>query len=345
MVTILDVAKLAGASLGTVSNVINKTTYVSPKLTRRVLKAIRELNYHPNGMARSLRTRASKTVGMIIPNITDPFFPFVVRGAEDVLLDAGYQLIVGNSDDDASKEEAYYSTFRTKRVDGLLLIISPSAQAPDYLRRHGQGMVPIVLLDRYHPGLGNDVVALDDTEGSFQAVSHLCNSGHRNIAIITGPLTLLNARMRLGGYRRALERHGVPFVQELVYEGSFDIASGHELTKSLLKTPIRPTGLFVCNPQMTIGVLRAFRDHNIRCPQDMAVVSFGDMDLFELMRPSVSAVKLPVYDLGATAAEILLKRISGKLTSSAQRKVLAGELVVRESSSRGPGSEGRAASE
>src|SRR5208283_1262371 len=221
MNTISDVARAAGVSVGTVSHVINETAYVSPNLRQHVLQAIRALNYRPNAMARRLRTQVSHTVGMVIPNITDPFFPSVVRGAEDILPLSGYQLILGNSDDDVKKEEAYYNTFRTERVDGFLMIVSPSAEAPEYLRRHPREIAPIVLLDRFNRGLQHDVVGLNDTEGSFQAVTHFLSSGHRGIGIITGPLVLLNARMRLEGYRGAFAEFGVPVAEQLIYEGRF----------------------------------------------------------------------------------------------------------------------------
>lgn len=332
MNTILDVAKLAQVSVGTVSHVVNDSTYVSPKLRDRVLKAIRALNYHPNAMARGLRTRLSHSVGMIIPNISDPFFPSVVRGAEDVLVHSGYQLILGNSDDDVKKEEAYYDTFRSERVDGLLLIVSPSDQAPDYLKRHHSEIAPIVLLDRFYRGLPYDVVALNDEEGSYQAVSHLLSSGHRKIATITGPLRLLNARMRLDGYKRAFADHGVPVPKPLIYEGRFDSDSGYEAISAFQRDSLRPTAIFAANQQMATGVLRAFRDFSIRCPEECALVSFGDMDWFELVQPRISAVRLPSYDLGATGADILVKRMSGKLTGAPQHKYLMNKLLVRGSS-------------
>lgn len=331
MTTMKEVAARARVSQATVSHVINQKTYVSPKLHERVLRAVRDLDYHPNAVARTLRTKRSKTIGMIIPNISDPFFDTVVRGAEDVLANEGYTLIVGNSDDDVRKEEAYYRTFREKQVDGMLLIISPGSGPPDYLQQHVSKMTPIVYLDRYYRGLRGDTVLLDDFGGTYQGASHLLKRGHRRIAMITGPLNLANASMRLQGYRQALADFGVAFDETLVREGRFDMASGEERTGDLLLLNPRPTALLASNALMAVGALRAFTKCGLRCPEDIALVSYNDLDWFDLLKPSITVVRLPVYDLGATAAEILLKRISGKLTSSYRRVILKSELVIRES--------------
>jgi LacI family transcriptional regulator len=331
MATMKDVADRARVSQATASHVINEKTYVSPKLRERVLRAIRDLNYHPNAVARTLRTKRSKTIGMIIPNISDPFFDSVVRGAEDVLANEGYALIVGNSDDDLRKEETYYRTFRAKQVDGMLLIISPGGGPPEYLQRHVPEMAPIVYLDRYYRGLRGDTVLLDDFGGSYQGVGHLLSLGHRRIAMITGPLNLANASMRLQGFRQALADHGVPFDDSLIREGRFDMNSGEEKAGEILQLNPRPTALFASNALMAVGAFRAFTKGGIRCPRDIALVSYNDFEWFDLLKPSITAVRQPVYDLGATAAEILLKRISGKLTSSYRRVILKSELVIRES--------------
>lgn len=327
-----DIAARAAVSTATVSHVINQTAYVSPMLRERVVKAIRELNYQPNAVARSLKTKKSKTVGMIIPDITNPFFPAVVRGAEDVLLHEGYTLILGNSDGDRRKEELYYRTFQTKRVDGILLIVSPSSHPPEYLRHHSPDALPIVYVDRFHRGLRGDVVIADNAGGSYQAVCHLLACGHRRVGIITGPLELVNARMRLEGYKRALSEHRLRLEEELIRPGRFDVQSGYEQTIKLLKLAKPPTAVFVSNALMTMGCLRALGESGVRCPQELALVSFDDLEWFALSRPGITAVTQPAYELGATAAELLVKRISGKLCGPPYRKVLTTKLMVRESS-------------
>lgn len=335
MANMRDIADRAGVSTATVSHVMNQTTYVSPIRRERVIRAMRELDYHPNDAARTLKTKKSRTVGMIIPDITNPFFPAVVRGAEDVLLQEGYTLILGNSDSDPGKEENYYRTFQAKRTDGMLLILSPSASPPAYLRQHNLDAVPIVYVDRFHRRLPGDVVIADNVGGSYEAVNHLIAAGHRRIAIITGPLELVNARLRLEGYKRALSEHHLRLKEALIRQGKFDMQSGYEQATELLKLPKRPSASFVSNGLMTTGVLRALREASMRCPQDMALVSFDDLEWFHLSHPSITAVAQPAYELGAIAAELLVKRISGKLNGLPQRKILQTQLMVRESTASG----------
>lgn len=335
MPTIRDVAARAGVSTSTVSNVLNNSDNVRADLRTRVMKAIREISYHRDEMARSLRTRRSNIVGMIIPDLSDPFFPTVVRGAEDALDRQGYTLIVGSSDNDVEKERRYYSTFRGKRVDGLLIVISLEHRAPNYLLRHNLDDVPIVYVGRSHPELEGDCVMLDDIGGSYKAVSHLLQSGHRCIGIITGPLSLLDARLRLQGYKLALQEHGILAEESLIREGRYDIPSGHTGTKALLSLHPRPTALFSCNHQMTIGCVQAITETGVS-PQEISLISFDDLDWFSLLRPSVSAIPQPAYELGATAAEVLVTRLTRQLTGPACRRILGAELVIRDSTRFGP---------
>lgn len=332
MPTIKQIASLAQVSTATVSHVLNKTAYVSSKLRERVMKVVREFNYHPNQLARSLRTKQSRTVGMVIPNITNPFFPAVVRGVEDTLSRQGYTLIVGNSDYNLEKEDEYYRTFVAKRLDGLVLEITPT-QPPDYLLRHNWKETPVVYIDRLYRGIGGDAVVVDNLAASEEAVSHLLDAGHRRIGIITGPLKLLMSGRRLRGYERALEKRRVSVEKELIREGNFDLQSGYEQGKVLLNLNPRPTALFVSNGLMTMGCLRAIFETGLRCPEEIALLSFDDLDCFELMRPRISAVAQPVYKMGSTAAQMLLKRMSGKLTGPPRRKILKARLVERESTS------------
>ncbi|HEV2178244.1 MAG TPA: LacI family DNA-binding transcriptional regulator [Terriglobia bacterium] len=330
MVTIRDIAIRAGVSTATVSHVVNQNYPVSVQVRERVLRSIRDLNYHPNAMARGLRTSRSKTVGMVIPDITNPFFPAVVRAAEDVLNHAGYTLFVGNSDNALTKQESYYRAFREQRVDGLLLITSGSRSTPEYLSNHQSTGVPIVLIDRYYPGMDADAVLADNLRGSYEAVDHLLDHGHRRIGIITGPLQLINARLRLAGYKKALEARRVALKEDLVAEGRFDIESGYQQARNLLALSPRPTALFICNGLMTEGCLRAMSE--LRLVHKIALVSFDDLGWFPFAKPSVSAVAQPAYDLGAAAANILLKRISGKMTGPPRRRLLKTTLIVRDSS-------------
>jgi LacI family transcriptional regulator len=340
MANLKQVAVLAGVSTATVSHVLNNTGRVSLKLRSRVLKVARDLNYQPNSLARSLVTRRSYAVGMVITDIMNPFYGAVTRGAEDVLARQGYTLLIGNSDGNSQKEEAYYKTFLAKRVDGLLLITCPAAYPPAYLSRHNVEETPVVLINRDYPGVRADSVIADSQEGSCRAVAHLFDMGHRRIGIITGPADHVSSQQRLLGYRRALIERGVPVEAELIREGQFDVKSGYEHAEGLLNLADRPTALFAFNAAMSMAALRVIFDSGLRCPEDISLVSFDDSEWFDLIRPRVSAVAQPAYELGSTAAGTLLERISGHLTAPPHRTLLKTELIVRESSNWQPGVNG-----
>jgi LacI family transcriptional regulator, galactose operon repressor len=332
MVNLKQVAVLAGVSTATVSHVLNDSARVSPKLRERVLKVARELNYQPNSLARSLVTRRSQVVGMVITDIMNPFYGALTRGAEDVLAREGYTLLVGNSDGNIEKEEAYYRTFLAKRLDGLLLITCPTEYPPAYLSRHNAEETPVVMMNRNYPGVRADLVIADSEEGSCRAVAHLLEMGHRHIGIITGPARHVSSQQRLLGYKRALQERGFPIQDELIREGQFDAKSGYEQAKWLLTLRDRPTALYALNAAMSMAALRAIFDSGLRCPGDVALVSFDDIDWFDFIRPRITAVVQPSYQLGATSARTILDRISGRLSSPPQRTILKTELIVRESS-------------
>ena len=332
MGTIKQIAERAGVSTATVSYAINNSPGVSPEVRERVLRIAREMRYHPNAVARGLRTKKSGIVGMIVPDITNPFFPGLVRGAEDVLREAGHTLIVGNSDGDVLKEEEYYRTFRARQTEGLLITASISSRAPEYLLHHDLNAVPVVFVDRYYRDVRADTVSADNLDGSFEAVRHLLDMGHRHIAIITGPLQLVNARLRLEGYKRALTLNRLPIEDVLIREGRYDANSGFEQTKALLDLSHRPTAVFVSNAPMTFGCLRALREYGVQCPDEFALISFDDAEWFEISRPSVSGVAQNAYQLGAAAGKILAKRIAGQLAGPPRRRVFKTRLVIRESS-------------
>ncbi|HXY52603.1 MAG TPA: LacI family DNA-binding transcriptional regulator [Terriglobales bacterium] len=333
MATLHDVARQAAVSTATVSHVINNNVYVSPKLRARVLKAIRACNYQPNMLARNLRTNKSKTVGVVVPDIADPFFPALVRGAEDVLADAGYTLLMGSSDNDQGKEEGYYRTFLERRVDGLLAVVA-SDRPPEYVQRHDLGKVPIVFADRAYTDIPADFVGVNNSSASKMAVEHLVRAGYRRIATVTGPLHLANARERLAGYRQALENAGRREDPPLIREGNFDVSSGYAQTCNLLNLRPRPDAIFIQNPPMTLGAFRAIQEWGLRCPTEIGLISFGETDWFDVVRPAISTVFFRSYDIGATAAEVLLRRLAGQLGGQPIRRNVSVKLLARESTER-----------
>src|SRR5712692_12005941 len=231
---IYDVARESGASVFTVSSVVNNKSHVGKGLRKRVEAAIRKLNYRPNLVARSLAKQKTHTIGMIVPDIANPFFPMVVRGAEDAAQKQGYNLLLCNSDDNLAKEENAVELLLSKRVDGILLTKAAEDFRPSLRQMIKEMNIPFVLVMRTYPKLTKDAVITDDYQGAYDAVCHLARAGRRRIGLISGPLKVSNALARWQGFHDALKTKGLPFEQELVVEGDYRIESGYRAGHSLL---------------------------------------------------------------------------------------------------------------
>lgn len=325
---IYDVAKKAGVSVFTVSAVINKSGQVSSALQRRVEAAVRQLHYRPNLLARSLAKQRTHTIGIIVPDIANPFFPLVVRGVEDIAQQAGYSILLCNSDNQREKEENYVELLLSKRVDGILLTMAPGRLTPLLRRMLADVKVPIVLVMRTSRDLKADVVLTDDHKGAFEAVAHLARIGHRRIALVSGPLEVSNGTARWKGYRDALEAHGLSYDPDLIAEGDYRTESGYRAGLVLL--PRRPDAVFVANYLMTVGFMQAADEMEMACPNDFGLVSFDDYPWLRCFRPRLTTIELPKYELGAKSAKRLLERISGGERRCTIQK-LAPQLCVRES--------------
>lgn len=336
MATLQDIARQAGVSIATASHVVNNKKYVSPRLRERVLKAIRDLNYQPNAAARTLRTNKSNTVGIVVPDISDPFFPTLVRGAEDVVAYQGFTLLIGNSDNDFHKEEDYLRAFSERQVDGLIVVASADT-APEFLRRHDFGQIPLVFADRAYIDIAGDLVTPDNIGGSTLAVNHLIEMGYRRIATITGPSRIANARERLEGYTRALRSAGLMKAEAFICEGSFDASSGYELTRHLLQLESMPDAIFAANAAIAFGSFQALKENGISCPKEIGLISFDEQVWFDAVMPRISRMASQGYEIGSGAAELLLKRISGELNSEKVVRKLRCKLIARESTARDSG--------
>ena len=223
-VTMRQIAELAGVSIGTVSHVINETAAVRPKLRDRVLEAIHSLGYQPSALARGLRRNQTNMLGMVIPDITNPFFPGVVRGVEDVAFKRSFRVILCNADNDPSKEASYVRELRSYHIAGLLIIPAASADIASHLRAYASASVPVVCIDRVPEGWKGDAVLVANEEGSYLVTRHLIQMGHRRLAVITGPLKLNNAAERLKGFTRALQEAHLALEPEFVQEARFERA-------------------------------------------------------------------------------------------------------------------------
>lgn len=326
MATIYDVAKRARVSTYTVSVVLNKSAKASPELTRRVLKAARELNYTVNDVARSLQTRKTRTVGMLIPDIASPFYAKVVRGAEDVLKEAGYSLLLGSTYNDPVEQSQYVSLFRSKQVDGVMLFVAPG-EASD-VRDLVAARKPVVFVGREPVGFQADAVVPDYANGTRRAVEHLIGKGHRRVGIITGHLPLTSSSERIVGWRRALKKAGLQEDKRLIQEGDWTAESGYRATLSLLDLEERPTAIFTSNFLMLTGTLRALKERGLRCPTDVEVLSSDDSEWLDVFEPRISTVVQPSYAMGQHAAELLLKRLE-EPDRKFEKIVLAADLKVR----------------
>src|SRR5579863_4427185 len=264
--SIYDVARESGVSVFTVSAVVNNKAHVGKSLREKVEAAIRKLNYRPNLIARSLAKQKTHTIGMIVPDIGNPFFPIVVRGAEDAAQKHGYNLLLCNSDDSLDKEEKAVELLLSKRVDGILLTKAADDFRPSLQQMIKEVNIPFVLVMRTYPKLTKDAVISDDYQGAYDAVCHLARAGCRRIGLISGPLKVSNALARWQGFRDGLESQGLSFEKELVVEGDYRIESGFRAGNVLLSH--RPDGVYVANYLMTIGLLRAAEEMGLSCPQD-----------------------------------------------------------------------------
>jgi DNA-binding LacI/PurR family transcriptional regulator len=338
MSTQKELAKLAGVSTGTVSNVISGSTRVSQRNREKVLNAVRTLNYHPNLIARSLKTNRTWTLGIVVPDITIPFFPKIVRGAESAARERGYFLIVLDSEHNPAREVDMMTLLRSQRVEGILLVTSGGStgtvESPASL---GAGP-PVVYLDRLPEGIEADSVSVDDRSAAEMGVSHLLSRGHVQIAIITGPLTLKNEQERLRGYRQALQKSGLPVRESLIWAGSFD---GNEVArichKGLFKPAGRPSALFATNGVTGLEALRSIYAAGLQTPRDIAFVSFDELTTDDFFHPSITCVLQPTFDIGYRAVEVLLNRIErGRAKGRPDRIRLPATLLVRESSESAP---------
>jgi LacI family transcriptional regulator len=329
MPTLHDVAKAARVSIATVSATINQSAYVSPELQERVRKAIAEIGYHPDGIARSLKKRSTQTLGLIISDITNPFFTALVRGIEDAANARGYALILCNTDEHLEKEREYVRLLRSRRVDGM--IMAPAGSVEDYHRFGLEVSTPFVFIDRKIPTVPADAVVVNNLGGAHQVVEYLLRLGHRRIGAITGLPHISTTHERIQGYRQALESAGLSVDPELLRGGNSRLEGGYQAGLALLALPRRPTAIFATNNVMAIGLMRVIAERGLRCPEDLSVACFDDFEWASVFHPRLTTVAQPTYDMGVKAAEVLFARLDGTLTGDPQEVVLSPSLVIRDS--------------
>lgn len=331
-----DVARLAKVSTATVSSVINPSPNrkVSPELTRKVNEAVAALGYHPDHVARSLRIRNTHTIGVVIPDITNPFFIEVTCGAEDEAWQNGYSVILCNSKDDPRQENQQLSTLFSRRVDGVLLATSD----PYTVQYAASRKVPLILIDRVPADFRGEAVVSDNIGGALTAVRHLIQLGHERIAIITTPPTLSTTRDRVEGFRRAMQEARLVVREDYFRIGGSDSSSGYRCVQQLLNLRQPPTAIFSCNNRVTLGLMRALKELHVPCPDAMSVVGFDDSDWADVFTPGVTTVAQPSYEMGRQAFRLLLSKVQPSehqpAANSESIRVLQTELRIRESTAR-----------
>lgn len=330
MASLQEVARRARVSIATVSRVLNKSDKVVPETRAVVEQALLDLGYRPSRVARRLRMNSGRAhlVGLIIPDIQNPFYAEIARGVEDAAYASEYALILCNSDENLDKERFYLDVMRAESVDGIVL--PPFDDTDLAVAEMVKTGIPVVCVDRSHAKVKTDLVEVDNYQGALEAVRHLIEKGHRSIALIEGRSQVSTSRERRRGYLDALTANGITPRKELMRAGDFKQESGRVLTKELLDLRKPPTALFVCNNLMTVGALGALHQRGVRIPGDVALVGFDDLPWAEALDPPPTVVRQPAYDVGRQAMELLLKRIMEPERPPVTVR-LRPELVIRKS--------------
>jgi LacI family transcriptional regulator len=327
MATIKDVARHANVSVTTVSHVVNKTRFVSEAGRERVEQAIRALGYVPSAVARSLQRSATNTLGMLIPNSSNPYFAEIVRGIEDRCFGAGYNLVLCNTDDEPRRQGIVLQVLAERRVDGLIVVSSGEDPALPALL---SGLrIPTVMVDREVDTLPCDLVETAHMQGALLAVQHLTALGHRRIACIGGPAGVATADQRAEGWRMALAGMGLSS-SGLLQPGDFKSEGGYAAMHAILRQTPRPSAVFVANDLMAIGALCAAHECGVCVPDELSLVGFDDIELARFACPPLTTVAQPKQRIAALAVDMLLERIEGR-RQDARKVVLQPELRVRAS--------------
>jgi LacI family transcriptional regulator len=327
--TINDVAKRAGVSPVTVSRVINNAGNVSAATREKVERAIEELGYVPSVMARSLRSKRTRTLALMVSDVTNPFWTTVARGVEDTAQSRDYSVFLYNTDENPVKQQRYLDVVVAQRVDGA--IIAPYDADAQNLAQLRKRNIPTVIIDRRIEGWDVDSVRGDSLSGAKALVQHLISLGHERIAMISGPANTSTAEDRVAGYCMALAEAGIPLDNRLIKRGEYRTLSGEKLTQRVLDEGLNPTAIFAANNALAMGAIQALGERGLRIPQDIALVCFDDLPNVSRLFPFLTVVVQPVYDMGVNAAQLLLSRLDSEGSLQPRHIVLPTRLIVRHS--------------
>jgi LacI family transcriptional regulator len=330
--TMHDVARLAEVSIATVSALINGAPKVSEARAERIRHAMAALDYHPDQIARSLKVGRTQTIGVVIPDITNPFYPTVFRGIEDAARSAGYGVVLCNSNESAEQERAHLTMLLARRVDGVLLACSSGSTAYE---ASGGRRSPLVFVDRLPPEISVGAISSDNVGAGRTAAEHLIELGHRRIALLAGDVSLSPHADRLAGFRQAMHRAGLPVLDRYLCVGGTGIEDGRTASETLLRLARAPTAIIATNSKLLLGLLHAARKERITVPRDLSVLTFDENEWSEYLDPPITAMVQSTYEIGQRAFELLRARIAPNSETAAAGVVrLEVKLHVRGSTGR-----------
>lgn len=329
-VTISDIAKEANVSLATVSRVLNNSGYVKDDTRKKILKIIKKLNYTPSAIAQSLSKNETSTIGVIVPDITNPFFGEIIKGISQIADENDLNIILCNSNENLDKELKSIQTLRAQRIRGL--IISPTSadnnENSESLKTLDKLGIPVVLVDGHLKSPNFSGVFVDSVQGAFDGVNALIKEGHEKIGIITGRMNSKPAKDRLLGYKKALLLNNIPFNSDYVFYGDYSQESGYHLTKKLFLQKDKPTALFVCNNMMTLGCLKALLEEGYKVPDDISLLSFDRIDILNILGIPISHINGPSTKLGKIGMQLLIDSLKNKKTLEFKNITLTPQLVL-----------------
>ncbi len=328
--TLKDVAKEVGVSYATVSRVLNNHPDVSEITKKKVLRKVKEMGYKPNALARGLVKNETNTIGLIIPDITNPFFPEVARGVEEAAAEAGFSVFLCNTNWNEDREEKYIDVLLQKQVDGL--IVAPSSERPRHLTKINNSNLKMVYITRLVDEGNSTSVTIDNVRGAEMAVEHLISCGHKKIAFIGGFQDMEATRERFEGFQNAMRKHNIDINNEYIRSGEFKRETGYTLMNEMLDSDLQLTAVFTVNDMLALGAMQAIKNRRLSIPKDIAVIGFDDIEFASLPEIQLSTISQPKHEMGVIAFNTLLDQINNK-TPLAQKKILlAPKLIIRETS-------------
>ncbi|WP_420829639.1 LacI family DNA-binding transcriptional regulator [Crassaminicella indica] len=330
-VTINDIAKEAGVSRATVSRVLNDSGYVKYETRQKVLKAIKELNYTPSAIARSLSTKKTNTIGVIVPEINDPFFGEVIKGISEVADEYNLNIILFNTDDNVEKELKALELLKEQRIQGI--IITPTFTEDElnseYLKTLENFGIPIILIDGHVKYTSFSGVFIDHIKGAYDGTEALIKAGHKKIAIINGHMKSRPAKERFIGYKKALSMYNIPLEERYIFYGEYKYENAYNITNEILKMKDPPTAIFVSSNMMILGCIKALYENKINVPKDIAIIGFDKLEVLNIIGMNISFINGPTLELGRTGMKMLIDSLNDKKKKEIRRVILLPEIVLK----------------